>query len=99
MIFQFLIFKIFITKLKLSFSQAFRLGYCQNEGNLIGHLGKIPDEFTCQRACNDIQNCDLYRYDTTSQDCSILSDSSVTDTDCDVIAGPQSPTFGQCTDF
>ena len=77
--------------------QAFRLGYCHNAGDLIGHLGNISDELSCQRACSTVHNCDQYRYDYVTHDCSILSNSSLgKDNDCDLIYGPSSPPVNEC---
>merc|ERR1719300_1829416 len=52
----------------------------------------------CQTICSITSSCDFFSYDTTTKECTMLTERQESDffSTCDVVAGPGSPTLLQC---
>ena len=67
-------------------------------GYLLENLGNITSATVCQLACQFYDkdpSCGYFFYNRQEQNCQFLSDASRT---CDIIRGPPSPSFEECSD-
>ena len=67
-------------------------------GYLLENLGNITTASVCQFACqlyDKEPSCEYFFYNSQEQNCQFLSDASRT---CDIIRGPPSPSFEQCSE-
>ena len=76
--------------------QNFREDYCRFELTLLHNLEKIESLSGCQWACEHIQDCSYFVYDTEMNVCTLNYNGTQT-RKCDIVHGPKEPRFEECT--
>ena len=85
----------------------FSVGECKPSNEQIVGSQQIPCQENqdaneciaiCQKICSITSSCDFFSYDTTTYECTMLTERKESDffSTCDVVAGPGSPTLLQC---
>ena len=75
----------------------FRQDYCRFEFALLDNLEAIQSTEHCQQACEYLTNCTFFLYDQPSKTCKVNAN-SFENRVCDIIHGPNEPSFQECLD-
>jgi len=72
----------------------FKNEYCILEGGILEHFSEIPNEETCQKACDHLPTCKFYMYDASTQDCELRDSDKF---NCDMVRGtPDATGYDKC---
>jgi len=72
----------------------FREDYCRFEFSLLENLEEIDSLFDCQLACQYINNCSYFVYDSPSKICKL--NTQLSQKTCDIIHGTPQPNLNTC---